>query len=246
MGDSLRWFALRYRSIWEFFAGFAHADPAGWYRPIAQCTIQSLLFPIVGFQPLAYRIVAFVLFFGCTIAVFRLVEHITESRNAAWLSSICFASHITHAFTTYDVAFTPELVFTLFYIGSAIAFVDYLRTPARRRLIISVACFVFSLLSKETAVGLPFVLLAIWILLPEGRRPRISTLAPHFVILATYLLFAVGFIHIRGIDILAIWQRPTEAGGAGSGYEFVLGKNTLDSVRLAFTWAFNISRGING
>ena len=244
MGDSLRWIALRYRSIWEFFGGFAHADPAAWYRPIAQCTVQSLLFPVVGFHPLAYRIVAFALFFGCTIAVFRLVEHITESRNAAWLSAIYFGSHITHAFTTYDVAFTPELVFTLFYIGSAIAFADYLRVPTRRRLITSIAFLVLSLLSKETAVGLPFVLLAIWIFLPEGRRTRISSLLPHFVILAAYLLFAVGFIHIRGIDIHSIWQRPAE--GDHSGYQLVLGKNILDSVRLAFTWAFNISRGING
>ena len=246
MGDSLRWMALRYQSIREFFAGFVHADPAVWYRPIAQCTVQSLLYPLVGFHPLTYRVVAFALFFSCTVAVFHLVERITQSRNAAWLSTIYFASHITHAFTTYDVAFTPELVFTLFYIGSASVYVSFLRNPTRRGQILSAALFVCSLLSKETAVGLPFVLLAIWILLPKERRVGVSSLVPHFVILAAYLLFAVGYIHIRGIDFQSVWRRPTEVVSPGSGYELVLGKNILDSVRLAFAWAFNISRGING
>ncbi len=244
MGDSVFWMAQRYHSIREFFEGFLHADPALWYRPIAQCTVPSLLYPIVGFHPIAYRIVAFALFFACTVAVFVLAERITVSRSCAWFSTIYFAVHITHAFTTYDLAFTPELVFTLFYIGSAIAFVDYLRKPTRGGLLISAALFAFSLMSKETAVGLPFVLLAIWILLPEGRHTRVSSLVPHFTILAAYLLFAIGVLHIRDIHFGAVWNRPTAVGQPG--YELVLGENIMDSLRFAFTWAFNISRGING
>jgi Dolichyl-phosphate-mannose-protein mannosyltransferase len=244
MGDSVLWIALRYHSVWEFLKGFLQADPTLWYRPIAQRTVPSLLFPFVGLQPLAYRIVAFLLFFACTVAVFALAGRITQSRNISWLSTIYFAFHITHAFTTFDVAFTPELVFTLFSIVSAILFVDYLRKPTRRRLILSAVFFALSLLSKESAVALPFALLAIWILLPDGRRTGISSLAPHFAILAAYLLFAAGFIHIRAVDIRAIWNRPTEVGQPG--YELVLGRNLLDSTGYALTWAFNISRGING
>lgn len=246
MGDTVLWMGYRYRSIGEFLKGFIELDPTLWYRPVAQRTVESILYPLAGLNPVAYHLVIFVLFFACTAAVFRVTECLMESRRPAWMATVFFAFHVTHAVTTYDTAFVPEMVYTLFHVGAVLAFVRYMRTHNRTALALSVASFLGSLLSKETAVAVPFTLVAVWLLLPlpDGTRPRLRSLVPHFAILAVYLVLMVGVLHIRAIDVKQLMESPGTAGQ--SSYQLVLGKNVLETTAHAFTWAFGISRGIYG
>ena len=244
MGDTLLWMGYRYHSITEFLTGIFQLDPTLWYRPLAQRTVESLLYPFAGLHPTPYHIVMFVLFFACTIAVFMATECITESRRAAWIATLFFAPHVTHAVTTYDTAFAPEMIFTLFYVGSVIAFAQYLRTQSRSALIASAACFVGSLLSKETGVAVPFTLVAVWLFLPLEKRASVRSLVPHFLILAGYLVFAIGYLHIRAIDVRQLIENPGTAGQ--SGYQLVLGKNVVDTTGHALAWAFGIPEGMYG
>ena len=238
--DSLTWLSLRYRSFGEFITGFLHVDPALWYRPLSQRTVESLLFPIVGLNPVPYRILGFVLFFCCTTAVHSFIASITQSKRITWLGTLFFAIHIVNAYVTYDVAFTPELLFTLFYMCSAIAYLRYLRDRNALALIASLLLFVGSLLSKETAVTLPFTLVAIWLSAPSTRRGLRYLPAMHFGILAAYLIFAVGYLHVREIHVGSVVQGT---GSVGNGiYHLVFGKNVLDNADVALSWAFNISR----
>jgi hypothetical protein len=241
MGDTLRWMGYRYHSIGEFLAGFVQVDQVAWYRPLAQKTVMSLLFPFAGLNPVPYRVVGFLLFFLCTIAVFLFVRQIAQSRRAAWLAVLFFAPHVTHAFTTYDTAFTPEIVFTLFHIGSAMAFVSYLRTGRSGFLILSVGMFAGGLLSKENAVAIPLTLGMIWLLLPRKDRGPWRSFAPHFALLAAYLVFAIGYLHIRDIDVRQVIERPGRLGQPG--YELVLGKQIPENLDIALGWAFGIPRG---
>jgi hypothetical protein len=241
MADTVLWMGYRYQSIGEFFSGFLQVDQMAWYRPLAQKTVMSLLFPFAGLNPLPYRIVGFLLFFSCTILVFLFVRQVTESRRAAWLAVLFFAPQVTHAFTTYDAAFTPEIVYTLFYIGSAMAYVSYLRTHRSGFLILSVGLFAGSLLSKESAVALPLTLGMIWLLLPRKERGRVRSLAPHFALLAVYLVFAIGYLHIRDIKVGQILEQPDRLGQPG--YQLVVGKQIPENFDIAFGWAFGIPRG---
>jgi hypothetical protein len=242
IADTVQWMGYRHRSPGDFFGAFISADPALWYRPLSQRTVESLLYPLAGLQPISYHVAMFVLFFTCTIAVFLLTEQLTESKRAAWIATLIFAPHVTHAFTTYDTAFVPEMMFTLFFVGSAIAWVSWLRTGNRIARLVSAVLFVGSLLSKETAVALPFTLFAIWLFLPVEKRRRLWSLAPHFVILLVYLVFAIGYVHIRAIDIRQLVENPGTAGQRG--YQLVLGKNVWDSAGVAFSWAFGLARRI--
>lgn len=242
IADTILWMGYRHRSIGDFFRGFIATDPALWYRPLSQRTVESVLYPFAGLHPIPYHAAMFVLFFTCTIVVFVVTEQLTESKRAAWIATLIFAPHVTHAFTTYDASFVPEMLFSLFFMGSAIAWVYWLRTGNRRARVVSAVLFAGSLLSKETAVALPFTLFAIWLFLPVEKRARLRSLAPHFVILAIYLVFAIGYLHIRAIDIRQLVENPGTAGQKG--YQLVLGKNVWDSAGVAFSWAFGISRRI--
>jgi hypothetical protein len=62
------------------------------------------------------------------------------------------------------------------------------------------------------------------------------------VILLGYLIFAIGYVHIRSIDIRQLLENPGTAGQKG--YQLVLGKNVWDSAGVAFSWAFGIARRI--
>jgi len=244
MGDTLLWIGYRYRFIGEFFGGFLAADPTLWYRPLAQRTVVSVLYPLAGLNPIPYRVVSFILFFACTIAVFVVTDRLTRSRRSAWLATLFFAPHVTHAFATYDSAFVPELVFTLFYVCAVIAWISWLRERKRSAWIASAALFAGSLLSKETAVALPFTLLAVWFFFPREKRPPVRSLLPHFAILGCYLILAIGYFHIRTVDLQQLITQPGTAGHPG--YQLVLGKNVVDCTKIAFSWAFGISRGQPG
>ena len=242
IADALMWMEYRYRSFWEFLSGFFRVDPGLWYRPLSQRTVQSLLFPFFEFNPLPYRLITFLLFFACTIAVYLLGKSLTESRRVAWLSVLVFTPHLIHTFPTYDVAFTPELLFTLFYVGSALLYVRFLRTRQFAALAGSLALFIGSLLSKETAVALPFTVLAIWFLLPGIKHATGRSLIPFFGILGLYALFAFGYLHIRNLN----FQDFFGSRDMSSEYAFGSGAHIWRNIRMSLNWIFGFPQGVHG
>ena len=159
-GDTIHWFYLRHRSIREFLTSFFQLDPAGWYRPLTDRTVQSIFYPFFGLEPSGYRVVHYFLFVAVILAVYQFVWLTSRRRLAACLGTLFFAVHSVNAFVTFDVLFTPEVVYTFFYVCAAIA---HLRNSVK----LSVALFVLSMLSKEAAATLPAFIGAI----AKWRKP---------------------------------------------------------------------------
>src|SRR5215472_4825232 len=114
--DTIYWFDHRLHSFTEFIRSFAAPDPGGWYRPLTNRTVQSALYPFTGLQRAPYRLVQFVLFFLNVIGVFTLTQKLTKALPAAIIASTFFTIHTINAYATYDLAFMPELTYTLLYI----------------------------------------------------------------------------------------------------------------------------------
>jgi hypothetical protein len=243
-GDTLFWLWNRHHSIVEFFSGFTKLDPALWYRPLSQRAIESLLFPVAGLNPIPYRMVGFALFFSCTIAVFFFSMRVTESRRSAWFAVLAFTPHLVHKFTTYDVAFTPDLFLMLFSLGSALAYIQFLQTERRSSLVISVLLLAASLLSKETAAGLPFALAAIWFFARRKKSISPWTLVPHFLVLGCYLVLVFGVLHVRNLEIGQVFGWIPQ--DSTSGYQFGADENAIENIRHVFSWVFGIPAGIHG
>ena len=241
--DTLFWLWNRHHTVLEFLAGFTRLDPALWYRPLSQRSVESLLFPLAGLNPVPYRIVGFTLFFSCTVLLFRIGLRLLECRRAAWFAVLAFMPHLAHAYTTYDVAYTPDLLLLLFCLGSALSYITFLRTGDRSSLFLSVLFFIASLLSKETGAGLPAALLAIWFFVRRKSSGTPLSLIPHFLILAVYLVFVFGFLHVRSLELghLLGWIPQERAGGYGFGVE-----NVLRNIRETLNWIFGIPAGTNG
>ena len=157
-GDTIYYFYFRHRTIGDFLLSFFKLDPAGWYRPLAARTIQSLFYPVFGFEPGGYRVVQYVAFMSAVLATYMLASIVTRRRLAAAAATVFFGVHTVNAYTTYDVAFAPEVIYTFFYVCAVATYLRYRELHERRFFFVSIAFFLASLLSKEAAVTLPFML----------------------------------------------------------------------------------------
>jgi hypothetical protein len=197
-GDTIFLLNHRATSVTEYLKEFIHPNPSGWYRPLANELVESVLFPIVGLAPLPYRIPVYTLFFVLTIAVYALALAVSGRRFTAALTAFFFTIHTTNAYTTYDIGFLPELQFALFYVLATLAFLRYLRSGSQRAKWLSLVCFVLSLLSKEAAASLPATLFAAGVIFGSDAASFLKRLqgaaaktAWHMLILAVYVTTAV-------------------------------------------------------
>jgi hypothetical protein len=234
-------------TITGFLSQFVSKNYFGVYRPLSQGLIPYVLFSWFGVDPAGYRIVSFIFFFSVTVAVFALIWQLTRSRVAASASTLFFGIHTVNAYTTYDFAFIPELLYGLFYVCSVMAYVRYLKTCAKFPLAVSLLCFWCSLWSKESAITLPFILIAIGLFHSDTdtmRKKLVGTMTSvrwHLVMGFAYLVFALGYLY-SGSPAFETLLNPPENAPSGA-YFMVLNSGILKNVDLAMTWAFNIPRG---
>lgn len=239
-GDTIHWFYLRHHNIGDFLSSFFRLDPEGWYRPLTNRTVQSLLYPFFGLEPAAYRVVHYVLFMSAIFATYKLALVVTRRRLAACVAAIFFGVHTVNAFTSYDILFTPEVVYTFLYICAVIAYLRYRETDRRRFFVTSVLCFIASLCAKESAATFPVMLIALDIILNRTRVVDASASARvHLAILAVYLVFVLGYLGVQRPAFRSILKRP----GPEVAYRFALDRTILTNADYALTWGFNLPRG---
>jgi hypothetical protein len=247
-GDAI--FLLNHRgtSLLGYLKEFVVLNPSGWYRPLANELLESILYPFAGLHPIPYRIPVYALFIAITICVYRLTLDLTRRHLAAGLATFFFTVHTANAYTTYDIAFMPELLFAFFYVTATMAFFRYLQNRSRSGYWVSILCFVAALLSKESAVTLPgilFMLAIAWD--PVSRAPwekflyAIRTTMAQTAVLIVYLAFAVGYLHVAGVSVRGLFDQSQKP--SFGDYTPVINGGVLTDARLAISWAFNIPRG---
>lgn len=188
------------------------------YRPIPTQLYFYLGKSIFGFNPLGYHIVNFLIFCLNVFLVFRLVRFITKSQITALIAIIFFAVNSTHFAPLYSAAYVHELFYVLFGVLTVGNFLqkNYLR---------SMLFFIAALMTKETAVVLPTIIVLIYVFTEKKIIPakllKIST--PYFVILSVYL-----FAHFIYYGI-----------ATGPSYSFIFGKPTLNILAWYFLWALS-------
>jgi hypothetical protein len=234
-------------SVRDYFKEFIALNPSGWYRPLANELIESMLYPVAGIHPIPYRIPVYAVFITLTAGVYALALALTRRHLAAALATFFFTVHTTNAYTTYDVGFMPELLYALFYVGATLAYLRYLEQKNKIAYALSLIGFVAGLLSKEAAVTLPAALFAAGILFGNAAhsfRERflwtVRSIVPHLVILVVYLAFAVGYLNVMGFSVRRLFDR-SQAPNPGD-YIPVLNGGVFKNADLALTWVFNIPR----
>jgi hypothetical protein len=250
-GDAIFLIDHRASSFGGYLREFIALNPSGWFRPLTNELVESVLFPFAGLRPAPYRIPIYVAFIAVTIAVYKLLFTLLRRHIAAGLGTFFFSIHTTNAYVTYDVGFLPELFYTFFYVCATVAFLRYIASSTRAAHGWSVVYFVLALLSKESAVTLPAALFLTSIVFGPANtsiRERfvkaMRAVAPHALILAIYLVYTIGYLHVEGISVARLLSRTPEPNA--DNYVVILNDQLFSNVRLAFAWAFNIPAGYWG
>jgi hypothetical protein len=246
-GDTIFLLNHRATSAFGYLMQFGRLNPSGFYRPLGQELFESVLYPIAGLSPIPYRLPVYAVFAGITILVHSFTLTLTGRRLAAAIAALFFNIHTVNAYTTYDLGFMPELLYTFFYIGGTLAFYRYTKGRSKVAYGASLACLIGSLLSKEAAVMFPVTLLLTSVAFDSASntfRERllrgISSTVPHFVLVIAFAGFTIGYLRVQELSVTKVFdasQKPNPGD-----YVLVFNRGFLKNADLASTWAFNIPR----
>lgn len=199
------WFHLRISEIsspGEFFNFFSFSQTpqsTTFYRPISTQVFHFLFGAIFGLNPFPYHVFILLLFATDLYLLFRVVKKITGSTKQSLLTLFLYGISATHFVKFYYLAASQEIIMLFF---GLLMIVSYLRKPTIVNRILSVLFFVLAILSRETAIILPVVLLIIdW-----GKKEfNFRRVIPYLIILIPYLYFRL-FIFGGTLGDSYIWD----------------------------------------
>ncbi|MEK6334027.1 MAG: hypothetical protein AABM67_03700 [Acidobacteriota bacterium] len=177
--------------------GRAHG---GFFRPLF---VLSYIIDakIWGARPLGFHITnvavhslnAFLVF----LLSFRLLEYLESSAMArqtvSMIAGALFLLHPSHTEAVSWISGRADLIATFFSLLSLLVFLSHRQTQRSSRLVISLVCFALALLAKESAICVPFLILAIE-LFARGNKYRWRR---SLALSALYVLILLVFIAVR-------------------------------------------------
>jgi len=187
------------REFVNFFNLTKGPEGLGMYRPLTTQVFYFFSWKVFNLNPAGLHAISFLVFFAVIYLVYLLAKNILLILNSKFaiqgslLVAFLYATSATHFGHLYYLAAFQELGMAFFFLFSTISFINFLTKAKNKDLYLSILCFALSLLSKETAVVLPFVLTLIWIFLKFSKVQLISlkkfvlSCMPYCLILFVYL-----------------------------------------------------------
>lgn len=208
-----------FKEFLNFFNLLKDTENIGVYRPLTLRVYYFLGVKLFNLNPIPLHIISFIVFFIIIFLVAKLAILLTNNNKIAVLSSFLYAVSVTHFGQLYYVGAFQELCLTALFLASVIYFIEYetqVRHPVEK-LTVSFLLFILALMSKETAVVLPFILILIHVYFSLIKRTMTSTktlvlsLTAYFLVLAIYLFF-----HFHNFGLISgdsyVWDfSPTRA-----------------------------------
>jgi len=173
--------------------------PAGYYRPFVFLSF-LLNHAIGGLRPLVYHLSNIALHGINTLLVFYLIARLMCPRTGG-LAATVFAVHPVHAESVAFIAGRSDLLCACFLLLAVLATARSFETRRSRRTIwsgASLLAYAAALLSKETAVALPGVLIAYGLLHRYRLRTLFRLCVPTTAVALIYLAFRFRFFPMAG------------------------------------------------
>ncbi len=174
------------RPVWAYKT----AHPAAYYRPV-QMGLYNLLWAAFGQNPLPFHLVNLLFHLLSVALLFLLVRTLSGEEPVAAAAALLFAVHPLNSEAVAWIACLPELAYASFLLAALLLHALSWSGSRRRRLslrALSLLLFLPALLSKETAIVLPLLILAMecWVR-ARALRQAAGVLAPYVVAAVAYL-----------------------------------------------------------
>lgn len=219
-------YILENPSIKHFGAGevarFFSSFHKGNYHPLTMLSF-AIDYQFGALSPRGYHLVNLFLHLLNTLGVFFLTRALLSLRNepraaqVALVTALLFGVHPLHVESVAWVVGRKDLLYTLFFLGSLIAYCKHLATTSSRFYVLSLVSFMLALLSKGQAVTLPVILVAIDLVAGKSLRRSDSGRSPAWsqILLEKTPFFALSILF--GV-IAIVAQQTGQAVGDVSAY----------------------------
>lgn len=164
----------------------------GMYQPLTTLSY-AINYRLSGLNPSTYHQTNLVLHLFNIILVFFLFYFFTKRIDLPIIISLLFAIHPLNVETVVWVSTRSNLLYSFFYIAALISYVKYIDSKKALPLILTLLFFIFSLLSKASAITLPFLLILFDLF--NGRKINIKSLIEK----VPFFLLTFGFLYIAFI-----------------------------------------------
>ncbi len=168
---------LNFSEFLNFFSFTHNAQSLTFYRPLPQQVFFFLSSSVFGINAFPYHLFVLICFGISLYLLFKLAQKLHFSDTQASLSVFLYAIAVANFPRIYFLSAFQDVLLPLFVVASLILFLD-------QKYFWSIIFFIFSLMSKETAVVMPFLLLGLIFL---TRKNKIKSTIPYFAIMLIYL-----------------------------------------------------------
>lgn len=188
------WFHLRVSAInklpefLNFFSFTKTAQTIAFYRPLPTQVFFFIFQKLFEINPLPYHIFVLLCFGYSLYLINKLTKILLNSEKKALLATLIYGFSVSNFTRLYFLSAFQEIALVIF---SLLCILNYQKQTVRHQLY-AICFFVLALMSKETAVVIPLILLILdW----AQRKLSLRKILPFVVILLPYLylrLFTFG------------------------------------------------------
>ena len=167
-----------------------HLKPVGpFFRPLSTSLYFGAMLELFGLKPSAYHAFSIVVFCSGVLLVYHVGNAIFKNREAGFAVAVFYLTRGALFEAVSWASGIQDLLMTFFVFVSLLAFFKYGR-GGRHWYFLSIGAFAAALLSKETAVVFPLIILAIGTLWGEhdSRFRHPMAILPFFAVSVAYVL----------------------------------------------------------
>src|SRR5271166_5207377 len=140
-----------------------------YYRPVFLLWLR-LNYALFGTDAVGWHITSLACHVLATWLVFRVVRQLSGDRTTAFLAALIFGVHPAHIENVAWISGVTDSLMACFVLGSLSAFLGFRRSGGTGWAALALALFALGLLSKETAIVLPAVILVYWLMVGRDRE----------------------------------------------------------------------------
>ena len=172
---------------------------ANYYRPLFLLWLR-LNYALFEAKPEGWHATNVLSHIVATYLVFRVARQLTRDRTIAFAAALLFGLHPAHIENVAWIAGVTDSLMACFVLGSCSAFLSFRESGRVSQLVWSLGWFALALLSKETAIVLPLLIVAL-ALIPRQSRTADDNTPPKTALAmrnaAPYVLLALIYLGVR-------------------------------------------------
>lgn len=215
-------------SIFGFINFFNIFQPSpqhfGLYRPL---TTQSFFFlgrSLLALNPIPLHLISLIFLCLNIFLCHELIKKLSKNNIESLIGAAIYGFSATHFGQVYFLSAFQELGLTFFCFLSILFFINFLDDKKLGTYILSFIFFSLALMSKETAVVLPFLITLTLIYFRSSFQTIVKWMWPYLILLFSYL-----YLHIFSYGL-----------AVGDSYIWQISPKILNTLLWYLLWSLNI------